>query len=154
MASNSDDWRGFLMKELECPVCLEIPETTPIFQCSKGHIHCNVCRPRLNECPICRSSIPKYNRNLMAEKIHEKLLQSCRHPNCPVRKVNIKEHEDQCSMALVECSHCQNNVTIRELARHENNCEHRPSKRPSHGPNIGHLNGAFQNQPSSIESEE
>ena len=153
MASNSDDWRGFLMKELECPVCLEIPETTPIFQCSKGHIHCNVCRPKLKKCPICRSEIQD-NRNLMAEKIHEKLLPSCRHHNCSVRKVNIKEHEDQCDMALVKCSYCQNYVTIRGLARHENICKqghgkHRPSKRP----NIGHLNGAFQNQPS-IESEE
>ena len=76
MASNSDDWRGFLMKELECPVCLEVPETTPIFQCSKEHIHCNSCHPKLNHCPICRSPILMDSRNLLAEKIHEKLLQT------------------------------------------------------------------------------
>ena len=100
MASNSDDWRGFLMKELECPVCLEVPETTPIFQCSKDHIHCNSCHPKLNHCPICRSPILMDSRNLLAEKIHEKLLQTCRH--CSVRLVNIKEHETQCEMTLIK----------------------------------------------------
>ena len=116
MASNSDDWRGFLMKELECPVCLEVPETTPIFQCSQGHIHCNACHPKLNNCPICRSPIQMDRRNVVAEKMHEKLLQTCRH--CSVRLANIKEHETQCEMALVACSSCQNYVTIRGLAFH------------------------------------
>ena len=102
MASNSDDWRGFLMKELECPVCLEVPETTPIFQCSKEHIHCNSCHPKLNHCPICRSPILMDSRNLLAEKIHEKLLQTCRYENCSVRLVNIKEHETQCEMTLIK----------------------------------------------------
>ena len=134
MASNLDDLRGSLMKELECPVCLEVPETTPIFQCSQGHIHCNACHPKLNNCPICRSPIQMDSRNVVAEKMHEKLLQSCHHENCSVRLVNIKEHESQCDMTLVECSYCQNNVTIRGLDFHEEiECEHRRIKCPNTG---------------------
>ena len=134
MASNSDDWRGFLMKELECPVCLEVPRTTPIYQCTQEHIHCNACHLKLNNCPICRSPIQRDSRNLMAEKIHEKLLQTCRHENCSVIKVNIKEHETQCDMALVACSSCQNYVTIRGLAHHEEiDCELRRFKCPNTG---------------------
>ena len=30
-----------LRKDLECPVCFEIPENPPIYQCESGHIHCN-----------------------------------------------------------------------------------------------------------------
>ena len=134
MASNSDELRVFLIKELECPVCLEVPETTPIFQCLQEHIHCNECHPKLNHCPICRSAIQMDSRNLMAEKIHEKLLQTCGHENCSVRKVNIKEHEAGCEMALVKCSYCQTNVTIRGLGLHEDiECEHRRFKCPHSG---------------------
>ena len=75
MASNPDELRGFLMKELECPVCLEVPRTTPIYQCTQEHIHCNVCHPKLNHCPICRSAIKMDSRNLLAEKIHKKIIQ-------------------------------------------------------------------------------
>ena len=63
------------MKELECPVCLEVPRTTPIYQCTQEHIHCNVCHPKLNHCPICRSAIKMDSRNLLAEKIHKKIIQ-------------------------------------------------------------------------------
>ena len=70
----------------------------------------------------------------MAEKIHEKLLQTCGHENCSVRKVNIKEHEAGCEMALVKCSYCQTNVTIRGLGLHEDiECEHRRFKCPNSG---------------------
>ena len=108
MASNSDELREFLMKEIECSVCLEVPETTPIFQCIQDHVHCSVCHPKLNHCPICRSAIKMGNRNLMAEKIHEKLLQTCCYKNCSVRKVNIKEHEAECERLVLNCTNVHN----------------------------------------------
>ena len=33
-------------KELECPVCLIIPRTFPIFLCRAGHSVCYECFPR------------------------------------------------------------------------------------------------------------
>ena len=42
----------------ECPICLLVPRPgTPIFACSQGHMVCNVCRPQIRLCPICRIAI-------------------------------------------------------------------------------------------------
>ena len=124
MASNSsDELREFLMKEIECPVCLEVPETTPIFQCIQDHVHCSVCHPKLNHCPICRSAIKMGNRNLMAEKIHEKLLQTCCYKNCSVRKVNIKEHEAECERALVNLTNLGLTLDECKHRKHGKECE-------------------------------
>ena len=40
---------------LECPVCLTVPRSTPIYQCGNGHLLCKDCKPRLRECPICKT---------------------------------------------------------------------------------------------------
>jgi hypothetical protein len=41
---------------LECPVCLNTPSATPIFQCvSNGHVVCKDCVCKLGTtCPVCR----------------------------------------------------------------------------------------------------
>ena len=57
-----------MLQDLRCPVCLEVPQTTPIYQCCEGHIHCKDCHPMLQNCPICRSSIGE-TRALMVEKM-------------------------------------------------------------------------------------
>ena len=41
---------------LECPVCLAVPRSTPIYQCGNGHLLCKDCKPRLSECPICKTN--------------------------------------------------------------------------------------------------
>jgi len=52
---------------LECPVCLDIPRSAPIFSCRNGHLICAKCQPKLECCPICRS--PDVGcRNGFAEK--------------------------------------------------------------------------------------
>ena len=53
---------------LECPVCLNIPDTTPVFQCKNGHIICSGCRAKLNICPVCRVPFG-YSRSLTSEKL-------------------------------------------------------------------------------------
>ena len=55
--SISQDFR----KDFECPVCLEVPKSTPIFQCDSGHIHCNICHPKLQNCPICRIELGNFH---------------------------------------------------------------------------------------------
>ena len=71
-----------LEDELECPVCLEVSQTAPIYKCDDDHLICRFqikinhksppalkrqsklipltsrqCRPKLQECPQCRASL-------------------------------------------------------------------------------------------------
>ena len=74
-----------LEKELECPVCLVIPRSAPVFLCRAGHSVCSECFPRLprnyrsRRCPICQA---KYcnppARNFLAEKLLECVNRNCR----------------------------------------------------------------------------
>ena len=53
---------------LECPVCLRIPRSAPIFQCERGHVVCSECHPKLVTCPVCRLPLGK-TRSLISEKV-------------------------------------------------------------------------------------
>ena len=37
-----DQSQDDLMRMLECPICLEIADSPPIFQCTEGHLLCKV----------------------------------------------------------------------------------------------------------------
>ena len=53
---------------LECPVCLKVPRSAPVFQCERGHVVCHECHPKLVTCPVCR--LPLGNtRSLISEKV-------------------------------------------------------------------------------------
>lgn len=41
-----------LMKELECPVCMDYM-VPPIMMCENGHNICDNCKPKLDKCPSC-----------------------------------------------------------------------------------------------------
>ena len=56
-----------LLDIMECPVCLEVPRSAPIFSCRNGHLICGTCQPKLDCCPICRSTDVDI-RNGFAEK--------------------------------------------------------------------------------------
>ena len=137
-SSNPDDLRNFFIKELECPVCFEVPETTPIYQCANQHIHCNICHPKLDRCPICRVPIRRNNssdRSLLAEKIHEQVLEACKYKECSVRKVGILqllEHESMCetSRCKVQCNYCKLDISIHNLNTHEDMCKLQPPMPP------------------------
>ena len=53
---------------LECPVCLEVPTSPPIFRCDNGHILCKDCRKNVTHCPNCRIVLGN-KRCLTSEKI-------------------------------------------------------------------------------------
>ena len=58
---------------LECGVCLEVPSSSPIYQCRNGHLYCKECHPKLQECPVCRQGRFQLGnvRCLIAQKILE-----------------------------------------------------------------------------------
>ena len=60
---------------LECPVCFDTA-SPPIFKCSKEHLICSNCLPRMNDkCPTCRTCIRGPDKNFrLAEEIHKELL--------------------------------------------------------------------------------
>ena len=57
-----------LESHLECPVCLVVPKSGPIYQCRNGHIFCHQCHPKLRRCPLCKIPLEKL-RNLLAEQL-------------------------------------------------------------------------------------
>ena len=68
------DWQ----RELECPVCLMLPRSAPIYQCSIGHHLCHECYRNLSDakcpqCPQCPKSCfnKKPTRSFLAEKLLE-----------------------------------------------------------------------------------
>ena len=65
-----------IKEDLECPVCRDVPKSLPIYQCLQGHIICNSCYPKLNNCPVCRvilkSLFSPQIRALTVEKILQK----------------------------------------------------------------------------------
>ena len=83
-----------LEEELECPVCMEVATTAPIYKCPEDHLICRllfahalnpcftnlfccrICRPKLSECPQCRVALKgrSYVKFRGAERQAERLL--------------------------------------------------------------------------------
>merc|ERR1711894_140014 len=68
LQKKSDNLKATLREQLECPVCLSVPNTCPVFQCNNGHLICCNCREKLVTCPVCRVPLG-YSRNLTSEKL-------------------------------------------------------------------------------------
>ena len=98
MASSQD-----LEESLECPICFQIPQSAPIYQCENGHMICNSCHQRLTICPSCRKPLGKI-RCMFAEQILQKISFSCPFaPGCKVRSVaSVRDqHAAECQFRVV-----------------------------------------------------
>lgn len=109
---------------LECPVCLRVPRSSPIYQCARGHVVCSECRPNVNNlCPQCRDPLGNI-RSLISEKMLEKLPAVCKYADqgCQVEHTRneISEHEKHCQFRLVNCVDlaCQQRVSVSKLLSH------------------------------------
>ena len=108
---------------LECPVCYTIPDSSPIYQCENGHILCQSCRPKLENCPTCRHPL-RNTRSLLAEKVLEKIPVKCTFSRngCTLRleKKNVIAHETVCPFRDVMCfmTNCERYFPIGELVSH------------------------------------
>ena len=125
MASNVPELQNsfeLLKEDLECPVCMDVPESLPIYQCLQGHIICNVCYPKVDNCPVCRVGLSLQIRALTAEKILRKMLTECKHEGCFKLKMDIREHEASCEYALAKCDLCNKKFLTKDLALHFETC--------------------------------
>lgn len=66
-----------LLRILECPVCKDVP-FPPIFNCNKGHIICSQCKPKLSDCPLCKSPLSGA-RNFAVESIIMSSKHTCKY---------------------------------------------------------------------------
>ena len=74
------------IKELECPVCYNIPREFPIPACPAGHVVCKTCRVKVQKCPTCRMKFTKGGVNTLAASMIEKI------PHRSVMNVLIRSH--------------------------------------------------------------
>jgi hypothetical protein len=127
-----------LREYFECPVCYIVPRpAAPIFACPQGHMMCNICRPRLTHCPICRVSVTEANqlRLYFAERlIEDKVPVQCQYADhgCQVELVGnlLKRHEDNgCPYEPVNCDYdhrgCEEQISRSKKPDHLQFCEYR-----------------------------
>ena len=105
MTHSKKDLHNRVMKELECPVCLELM-VPPIRLCNNGHSLCCNCRVTLENCPICRGAFLQV-RNLSLESLVPETLHPCKHAErgCMglFSKTELKTHEPKCEHGLYKC---------------------------------------------------
>ena len=68
--SKSNKFEEYVIGLLECLNCNEPIKTTPIHQCTNGHVVCKDCITKLENCPNCPND-SKIARNLIFEQILE-----------------------------------------------------------------------------------
>ena len=112
----------------ECPICLLVPRPgTPIFACPNGHMVCNVCRPQIDKCSICRISITEQNQQRLyfAERLLEnKVPAQCKFSElgCEVELIGhlLMQHENgKCPFEPVNCDHKGCVVTVARAKKSE-----------------------------------
>ena len=108
---------------LECPVCLD-HITPPIRQCTKGHLLCLDCFPRLHHCPTCRGPMCE-ERNLAMEQVASLLRYPCRYYPMACREAfplsKKGQHEKDCAFLQLKCpfhGQCAFNGPLSEVVPH------------------------------------
>lgn len=99
-----------LLEILECPVCMEVVRSAPIYCCRAGHLVCNQCRPKLIICPICRSPDIGF-RNILLEQIAFPVLDDMQMKcinhlfGCKQNDIgkNLQDHLKNCRYEQVRC---------------------------------------------------
>jgi len=108
---------------LECPVCLRVPRSSPIYQCARGHVVCSECKPNVSTCPQCRDVLGNI-RSLVSEKVLEKLPAPCKFSDagCQIElmKSELPSHEKECQFRSVNCVDlaCRQSVSLANLLNH------------------------------------
>ena len=94
-----------LLKDLECPVCMQYM-VPPIKLCTNGHNICSKCRERVQRCPTCRAEFSTI-RNVALENIARRQKYPCanRQSGCfeSFSIEHIAEHQAVCVYGEIKC---------------------------------------------------
>jgi len=94
-----------LLKDLECPVCLEYM-VPPIKLCTNGHNICNKCRRIVQCCPTCRAEFSEI-RNVALENIARRQKYPCANWQSGCRGLfsieHIVQHQAVCVYWKLKC---------------------------------------------------
>jgi hypothetical protein len=119
------DWE--LLKELECPVCLEYMES-PIRMCETGHNICVSCGSQVPKCPSCRGKFTEA-RNFTLERIAAVAIYPCKNREAGCEETftvyHKNSHQAECSFQSKECPFtkfsdvkCPWSGTLSDIAAH------------------------------------
>jgi hypothetical protein len=94
-----------VLKELECPVCMEYM-VPPIKLCTIGHNICSKCRERVQYCPMCRAEFSE-TRNVALENIARIQKYPCANRQSGCLELfsieHINEHQADCVYGEIKC---------------------------------------------------
>jgi hypothetical protein len=94
-----------LLKELECPVCMQYT-VPPIKMCTNGHNICCKCRELVEICPTCRAKFSEF-RSVALENIARRLKYPCANRKRGCRELfsveHIAEHQAVCVYGEIKC---------------------------------------------------
>jgi hypothetical protein len=103
MSVKQIDWD--LLKELECPVCVEYM-ASPISMCENGHNICGTCKERLLGCPTCRGPFI-YGRNINLEKIAATAIYPCKNKEAGCKETFVlKDMDNHLAECLLQKQQC------------------------------------------------
>eukprot|EP00092_Neocalanus_flemingeri_P108084 GFUD01138748.1.p1 GENE.GFUD01138748.1~~GFUD01138748.1.p1 ORF type:complete len:330 (+),score=82.64 GFUD01138748.1:13-1002(+) len=134
-----------LHERIECPVCLEIPETGPVFNCLNGHLVCSKCKS--NSCPTCRAKMSE-GKSLLAVTVLENIEHKCRNQQCDqlLPLAEIGAHRKVCTHRLIKCpaTLCEDKVSFCSLIDHlMTDCSHSCAKEEKKIDDLTSLEGFF-----------
>ncbi|TRY67653.1 hypothetical protein TCAL_05861, partial [Tigriopus californicus] len=108
---------------VECPVCYNVPRVAPVPCCSNGHVICQRCKAKLENCPTCRVRLTDCVSQIAATIIH-RVSHTCefRYEGCTFKSDidKITDHESSCIFRHVRCPHwaCDETITAKNLTHH------------------------------------
>ena len=91
--------------ELECGVCLTLPEGE-VHQCNEGHCYCVACWRTLDprRCPECRQPIQDSNRSRATERAIAALEATCDHCAVVTTRGAMAAHLRACPQRPTTCA--------------------------------------------------
>jgi hypothetical protein len=124
MSDRQINWE--LLKELECPICMEYM-ASPIKMCENGHNICGGCKEHLEDCPTCRGRFINA-RNIALEKFAATAVYPCRNREAGCKETftadDRNKHLSLCLYRSRECPvsmsdvHCSWTGTLSDIAAH------------------------------------
>lgn len=121
---------GVMNEMITCTICATIM-CNAIYQCHAGHVVCNVCIEKLNQCHMCRGAMPAPRvRCLALEQARECMELACKFDGCAVKSVGVaalRAHTAACAFNRRVCPHgvCPFRGTEEAVADHAPHCESR-----------------------------